>query len=92
MENRYKLVYGRQSIKDLSKIDKYQAKLITSWLNKNINDCINPREVSGYSELKGEWKGLVRYRIGNYRIICDVNEKELIILAIEIGHRKDIYK
>ncbi|WP_338024818.1 type II toxin-antitoxin system RelE/ParE family toxin [Anaerococcus marasmi] len=42
--------------------------------------------------LVGQYKGLWRYRIGSYRVICDIRDDELIVLAIDIGHRKEIYK
>ena len=50
----------------------------------------NPR-YSGKS-LIGSKTGLWRYRIGNYRVIADINDDRCIILALEVGHRKDIYK
>ena len=37
-------------------------------------------------------KGIWRYRVGNYRILANIIDDELIILVIEFGHRKDIYK
>ncbi len=40
----------------------------------------------------GNKTGLWRYRIGNYRVIADINDHRCIILALEVGHRKDIYK
>ena len=47
---------------------------------------------------KTTWKGLLenmsgqwRYRIGNYRVICEIQDEEIIVLVLEIGHRKDVY-
>ncbi|WP_083505612.1 type II toxin-antitoxin system RelE family toxin [Gemelliphila asaccharolytica] len=59
-------------------------------MDKNLQNCINPREKGkalSYNRI-GQW----RYRIGNYRLICEIKDKELIILALEFGHRKNIYK
>jgi mRNA interferase RelE/StbE len=50
----------------------------------------NPR-LSGKA-LQGDLKGLWRYRVGNYRLIAQIKDNELIILVIEIGHRKEVYK
>lgn len=50
----------------------------------------NPR--SSGKALQGEFKGLWRYRIGDYRVICQIKDKELVILVIDLAHRKDIYK
>jgi mRNA interferase RelE/StbE len=42
--------------------------------------------------LVGDYKGLWRYRVGNYRVICDIIDNKMVILALEMGHRKDIYR
>ncbi|HOH93010.1 MAG TPA: type II toxin-antitoxin system RelE/ParE family toxin [Anaerolineaceae bacterium] len=77
------------AFKQLSKLDKPVQKLLLNWLEKNLQGTENPR-------LKG--KGLVgnhsrewRYRVGDYRIIVDIQDKVLIVLIIAVGHRKDIY-
>lgn len=41
--------------------------------------------------LTGDLKGLWRYRIGDYRLLADINDFELVIIAIDIGHRREIY-
>ena len=86
---KYKLILDEKAKKDLRKIDKYQAKLITNWIFAHIDNCENPR-VHG-KPLKGPMGHLWSYRVGNYRIICEIKDNELIVLAINIGHRKQIY-
>ncbi len=76
--------------KEFKKLDKYTQKLIKSWIEKNLISCENHR-LKGKalsSNLSGKW----RYRIGDYRLICHIEDENLIILALNIGHRKDIYK
>ena len=75
--------------KQLSKLDKHTAKLIASWIYKNLVDCEDPR--SHGKGLTANRSGQWRYRIGDYRLICDINDDELIILAVSIGHRRDVY-
>ena len=75
--------------KALKKIDRLQAKIIISWLEKNLDGCENPRlygQALGYG-LKGYW----RYRIGAYRIIADIQDALVRIEIINVGHRRDIY-
>jgi mRNA interferase RelE/StbE len=50
----------------------------------------NPREIG--KALSGDLKGLWRYRVGDYRVICQIKDSELVILIVELGHRKDVYK
>lgn len=86
---KYKVVFTEKAKKQLKKLDKHTASLILGWLEKNVNNCENPRiHGKGLFENKlGQW----RYRIGNYRVICEIQDKEIIVLVLEIGHRRDIY-
>lgn len=85
----YTLKYSERAMKQLSKLDKGTQKLILTWVAKNLENCNNPR-IKGKG-LTGNRSGEWRYRVGNYRIICDIRDKELIILALSIGHRRNIY-
>ena len=87
---KYKVEFTEQAKKQLSKLDKSVAKLITSWLMKNLHGCENPRQHGKglTSNRSGQW----RYRIGDYRLIADIQEDRIVILILEIGHRRDIYK
>jgi mRNA interferase RelE/StbE len=42
--------------------------------------------------LQGEKRGLWRYRVGDYRLICDIQDQKITILVLELGHRKDVYR
>ena len=85
----YKVIFAERAKKQLKKLDKHIAALIIGWLEKNIQNCENPRlHGKGLVENKsGQW----RYRIGDYRVICEIQDKEIIVLVLEIGHRKEIY-
>ncbi len=76
--------------REFKKLDKYTQRMIKSWICKNLVGCEDPR-VHGKalsSSRKGQW----RYRIGDYRLICDIQDEKLVILALCIGHRRDVYK
>ncbi|QHW38328.1 type II toxin-antitoxin system RelE/ParE family toxin [Staphylococcus ursi] len=85
----YTLQYSDKVLKQLSKLDKGRQKLILTWIANNLENCENPRiKGKGLTANRSrEW----RYRVGDYRIICDIQDSELIILALSIGHRKSIY-
>lgn len=87
---KYKIVFTERAIKQLKKLDKHISSLIIGWLEKNIDCCENPRmHGKGLVENKsGQW----RYRIGDYRVICEIQDEEIIVLVLEIGHRREIYK
>ena len=75
--------------KEFKKLDKYTQQMIKSWIVKNLQNCEDPRaHGKGLTANKsGQW----RYRIGDYRLLCLIQDKELIILALAVGHRRDIY-
>ena len=75
--------------KEVKKLDKYTQQMIKSWIGKNLQNCENPRaHGKGLTANKsGQW----RYRIGDYRLLCLIQDQELIILALTVGHRRDIY-
>lgn len=64
--------------------------MIFSWIEKNLDKCNNPYFQG--KTLKGKLNRYWRYRVGNYRIISVIKNDELIILIIEIGHQREIYK
>lgn len=86
----YHLAFEKRALKQLKGLDKPISEFIVKWLYKNIDGTDNPR---GHGKaLIGDKKGLWRYRIGNYRVLCEIIDDELLVLAIEVGHRKEIYK
>ena len=77
--------------KQLSKLDQVTAKRIISFLKLRLATQDDPR-ITGKA-LTGKNLGMYwRYRVGDYRIICEIQDGEICILVIEIGHRKDIYQ
>lgn len=86
----YSVLFTQKAKKQLSKLDRNTAKLIASWLKKNLEGCVNPR-IHGkalVANKAGQW----RYRVGDYRILAEIRDEEVIILVLQIGHRGEIYK
>lgn len=86
----YKVLFSDRAKKQLEKLDKYTAALIIGWLEKNIENCTNPRQHG--KGLVGNKSGQWRYRIGDYRVICEIEDDKIIVLVLEIGHRKDKFE
>ncbi len=85
----YSVQYSKQAIKELKKLDRFTRQMIYSWIDKNLSDCEDPRQHG--KALTANRKGQWRYRIGDYRLICDIQDDKLVILALTVGHRRDIY-
>ena len=76
--------------KEFKKLDRYTQYILKGWIEKHLVGTTKPR-AHGKS-LRGDMSGLWRYRIGDYRIICKIEDAKLVILALSVGHRKEIYK
>jgi len=86
----YSLKFTDNAKKQLKKMDKYTARLIVNWMLKNIQNTTNPRMYG--KALKGNLSDYWRYRVGDYRVITEIKDDALVVVAVEIGHRKEIYK
>ncbi len=85
----YRLVVSENVRKKIKKMDKHLGLMLAKDMKSKLDRLEDPRRFG--KALKGDHKGLRRYRIGAYRVICDIRDDELIVLAIDIGHRKNIY-
>ncbi|EHM13599.1 addiction module toxin, RelE/StbE family [Jonquetella anthropi DSM 22815] len=81
--------WSERSLKDLQSLEKQVRNRVYSYLDV-ISKLPNPR-LRGRS-LTGNLDEYWRYRIGDYRVICDIQDNRLIVLILQVGHRRDIYK
>lgn len=89
MQKKYRVELSERFKKEFKKLDKYTQRIIRGWIDKNLVDTADPR-IHGKgltANRNGQW----RYRIGDYRLICTIKDEELIILALTVGHRRDVY-
>lgn len=83
--------YEAGAKKDLCRLDKQTARRLTSFMRERIAILDDPRAVG--SALAGSELGhLWRYRVGDYRIICDMQDAKLVVLVIHVGHRREVYR
>lgn len=81
--------YSDRALKSLRKMDKQNVRRIVDFMDLRIAVAADPRQ-SG-KPLKGELGEFWRYRVGDYRILCEIRDDELVILAATIGHRREVY-
>ena len=87
---RYTVEYTSKALKSLKKLEKPVLLMIKSWIEKNLIGTTEPRRHGKglTSNRSGQW----RYRVGDYRIIADIEDEKLIILVVEVEHRSRVYK
>ena len=76
--------------KELRKLDRQSQQDILRYLRERIATDEDPRRFG--KSLSRELAGLWRYRIQNYRIVCNIEDQKLTVLVIRVGHRKDVYE
>ena len=76
--------------KKFRKLDFVTQRTIAKWIVRNLEEADNPRRQ--WKVLTGEFKGLWRYLIGDYRLIAGICDSELVIIALDIGHRREVYR
>lgn len=85
----YSVEFSELARRQLRKLNPYIRTMIIKWVEKNLQGCENPR-VHGKgltANRSGQW----RYRVGDFRLICEIQDNRLIILVLTIGDRKSVY-
>lgn len=85
----WKIEYAEGVAKSLLAIDRHQARRIKKYLDERIATADDPRAL-GHG-LSSNLAGLWRYRVGDYRIIAEIQDRNFVVLALRIGHRKEVY-
>ena len=87
----WRIEFEEVAKKDLAKLDKTTAKRITSFLRERVLSLDAPRGIG--EMLKGPRLGeFWKYRVGDYRIICKIEDGELRVLVVRIGNRREVYR
>jgi mRNA interferase RelE/StbE len=87
----WKIELSAQVDRDLIKLDAQQSKRILKFLHERVAPLDNPRSMG--EALQGSRLGEFRkYRVGDYRVICKIEDDRLLILVLRVGHRKEIYR
>jgi mRNA interferase RelE/StbE len=86
----YQVQYTKTALKQFKKMDKKIAALIIAYIEEKLENCENPRRYG--KSLQGSLNDKWRYRIGDYRILTKIEDARLIVIVVEVGHRKEIYR
>ena len=86
----WKINYTDSALKELRKLDRQQARRIIEFMDGRVAVSDDPRAHG--KALTGPLGALWRYRVGDYRVICDIQDSVLCVLVVKIGNRKDIYR
>lgn len=87
----WKVEFSLEADRELGKLDAQHAKRILKFLRERIAKLEDPRSLG--KPLQGSRLGeFWRYRVGDYRLICKIEDDRLLVLVLRIGHRREIYR
>jgi mRNA interferase RelE/StbE len=81
---------SRTAEKQITRLHRPAQQAIVNFLRKRLAVAENPRQWG--RPLQGEKRGLWRYRVGDYRLLCDIQDGRITVIVLEVGHRKDVYR
>jgi mRNA interferase RelE/StbE len=81
---------SRTAEKQIKRLNRVAQAAIVRFLRDRLKPAQNPRQLG--KPLHGDKGGLWRYRVGDYRLICDIQDEKVVVLVLRVGHRKDIYR
>lgn len=77
--------------RQIAKLDRAQAERILEFLSSRLANLENPRSIG--QALQGQRFGeFWKYRVGDYRLICKIEDERVVILVLQVGHRREIYR
>ncbi len=87
---RWKISFSKEADKTIAKFDKVTRERISEFVNNILPTMENPRSLG--KPLHPGFSGFWRYTVGNYRVIVDIQDKDIVIVVVDVGHRSKIYK
>lgn len=81
--------FDERALKELRKLGPQAQRDILAYLDERVAGDADPRRFG--KGLKADLAGLWRYRVGDYRILCQIQDSVLVVLVVSVGHRKNVY-
>ena len=86
----WRVEFSRAARADLASLDTVAQRRILKYLRERVAGDDNPRRLG--KALRGEQAGFWRYRVGDYRLLCRIEDQASAILVLAAGHRREIYR
>jgi len=85
----WRVEFDPDAARELRKLGHEARRTIQNYLRERIATANDPRRL-GHT-LLGDLQGLWRYRVGDYRIVADIRDREILVMIITVGHRRNVY-
>lgn len=84
----YAVEWSTRAEKQLTKLDGPVASALVRFMNERVHRATDPRSIGKQLKASNFW----RYRVGDYRILCRIEDDRLVVLVVELGHRREVYR
>ena len=87
----YEIEFDPEAVKDLKKLDRAVQQRIIAFLRERVATLDNPRQIGealAGAKLGNYWK----YRVGDWRIICDIQDRRIVVRVLRVGNRREVYR
>ncbi len=84
----YTVEWSKRSEKHLAKLDPPVARTLVRFMNDRVHGSQDPRHIGKQLKDSDFW----RYRVGDFRILCLIEDQKLVVLVVELGHRREVYR
>ena len=79
-----------EALEQIEGLDKSIQRRIFKFLHERLRQYSNPRSIG--EALSGPWSGYWKYRVGDYRIVCQIVDQRLVVVVVKIGNRREVYR
>ena len=86
----WRIEYLQSARKDVQKLDSQTRHRLRNYLEQRVAKLDDPRQLG--KALQGRHAGLWRYRVGDYRLVCQLRDEALVVLVVRVGHRREVYR
>jgi len=86
----WRVEWENEAVKELKKLDTRAQRTIIRFMKDKIATEEDPRRFG--DPLRKDLKGFWKYRIGSYRLICSIEDQNVVVLVVRVGHRRNVYK
>lgn len=84
----YTVEWSTRAEKQLAKLDRQVANALVRFMGERVHQVTDPRSIGKQLMASDFW----RYRVGDYRILCHIKDERLVVLVVELGHRREVYR
>lgn len=86
----WRIEFETRALQELKKLDRPEARRILDYLQERVAIREDPRTLA--TRLTGQWNDYWRFRVGDHRVVCRIEDHDLVVLVVRIGHRREVYR